>query len=72
MSNCLPNSLSMVAKVRLLTYRKDYTFDGVEYAQFMYKIIMSCATIDLIATTQTLQDNLQNLSVYAAMVYNNI
>jgi hypothetical protein len=30
MSNCLSNSLSMEAKVRLLTYQNDYTFDGVE------------------------------------------
>jgi hypothetical protein len=40
MSNCLSNSLSMEAKVRLLTYRNNYTFDGVEYAPLMYKIIM--------------------------------
>ncbi len=55
----------MEAKVRLLTYRKDYTFDGVEYAPLMYKVIMRLATIDLIATTQTLRDNLQNLGVFA-------
>ncbi len=64
MSNCLSNLLSMEAKVRLLTYRKDYTFDGVEYAPLMYKVIMRLATIDSIATTQTLQDNLQNLGVF--------
>jgi hypothetical protein len=68
MSNCLSNSLSMEAKVRLLTYRNDYTFNGVEYAPLMYKVIMRLATIDLIATTQTLQDNLQNLGVFAAAV----
>jgi hypothetical protein len=52
MNNCLSNSLSMEAKVRLLTYRNDYTFDGVEYASLMYKVIMRLATIDSIATTQ--------------------
>ncbi len=38
MSNCLSNSLSMEAKVRLLTYRNNYTFDRVEYAPLMYNI----------------------------------
>jgi hypothetical protein len=51
MSNCLSNSLSMEAKVRLLTYQNDYTFDRVEYAPLMYKVIMRLATINLIATT---------------------
>ncbi len=72
MSNCLSNSLSMEAKVRLLTYQKDYTFDGVEYAPLMYKVIMRLATINLIATTQTLRDNLQNLGVFAVTVNGNI
>jgi hypothetical protein len=62
----------MVAKVRLLTYRNDYSFDGVEYAPLMYKVIMRLATIDLIATTQTLRDNLQNLGVFAATANGNI
>jgi hypothetical protein len=72
MSNCLSNSLSMEAKVRLLTYRNDYTFGEVEYAPLMYKVIMRLATIDLIATTQTLRYNLQNLGVFAATVSGDI
>jgi hypothetical protein len=72
MSNCLSNSLSMRAKVRLLTYQNDYTFNGVEYAPLMYKVIMRLTTIDLIATTQTLRDNLQNLGVFAATVSGDI
>jgi hypothetical protein len=62
----------MEAKVRLLTYRNNYTLDGVEYAPLMYKVIMRLATIDSIATTQTLRDNLQNLGVFAAMVSGDI
>jgi hypothetical protein len=61
MVNCLANLLSLVAKVRLLTYGKEYTFDSVKYTPVMYKVIMHLATIDSIATTQTLRDNLQNL-----------
>ena len=68
MANCLANLLLLAAKVCLLTYRNEYTFDCVEYALVMYKVIMRLATIDSIATTQTLRDNLQNLMVFAAMV----
>ncbi len=46
MSNCLSNLLSMEAQVRLLTYRNDYTFNGMEYALLMYKVIMRLATIN--------------------------
>jgi hypothetical protein len=38
----------------------------------MYKIIMRLATINSIATTHTLRDNLQNLGVFAVMVKGNI
>jgi hypothetical protein len=62
----------MESKVRLLTYRNDYTFDGVEYAPLMYKVIIRLATIDSIATTQTLWDNLQNLGIFAATVSGHI
>jgi hypothetical protein len=62
----------MEAKVRLLTYGNDNTFNGVEYAPLMYKVIMRLATINSIATTQTLRDNLQNLDVFAATVNGNI
>ncbi len=68
----LANLLSLSAKVQLLTYKNEYIFDGVEYAPLMYKIIMRLATIDSVATTRTLRDNLQNLSVFAATVSGDI
>ncbi len=52
----------------MLTYKNEYIFDGVEYAPLMYKVIMRLATINSVATTQMLRDNLQNLSVFAATV----
>ena len=58
---CLNKLLMASAKASLLTYRNEYTFDGVKYAPLMYKIIMRFATIDSVTTTQTLQDNQQNL-----------
>jgi hypothetical protein len=72
MVNCLANFLSLAAKVRLLTYRNEYTFNGVKYAPVMYKVIMRLATFDSITTTQTLRDNLQNLTVFAATVSGDI
>jgi hypothetical protein len=52
MSICLAKTLTADAQARLLTYRNKYTFDGVEYAPLMYKIIMRLATINSVATTQ--------------------
>ena len=34
----------------------------------MYKVIMRLATMDSVATTQSLRDNLQNLGMFAATV----
>ncbi len=72
MSICLANLLTADAQARLLTYRNEYTFDGVKYAPLMYKIIMGLATIDSVATTQTLRNNLQSLRTYAATVSGDI
>jgi hypothetical protein len=69
---CLGKSLTAEAQARLLTYRNEYTFNGVEYAPLMYKIIMRLATINTVATTQVLRDNLNNLGVFAATVSGNI
>ena len=72
MAICLASSIPAEAQARLLTYRKEYTFNGVECAPLLYKIITRLATIDSVATTQTLGKNLQNLGVFAAMVNGNI
>jgi hypothetical protein len=72
MSMCLNKSLTASARASLLTYRNEYTFNGVEYTPLMYKIGMCLTTIDSVATTQTLRDNLQNLDVFAVTVKGNI
>ncbi len=72
MAICLASSLTAEAQAWLLTYRNEYTFDNVEYAPLLYKIIMRLATIDSIATTQTLQENLQTLGVFVATVNGDI
>jgi hypothetical protein len=58
MSICLAKLLTADAQAILLTYQNKYTFNGVEYAPLVYKTIMRLATINSVATTQTLQDNL--------------
>jgi hypothetical protein len=72
MAICLASLLTAEAQARLLIYRNEYTFDGMEYASLLYKIIMRLATIDSIATTQTLQENLQKLGVFSATVNGDI
>jgi hypothetical protein len=72
MSICLAKSLTADVQARLLTYRNKYTFDGVEYAPLIHKIIMRLATIDSVATTQMLRNNLQSLGTYAIMASGNI
>ncbi len=72
MSICLAKSLMADTQARLLTYQNKYMFNEVKYDPVMYKIIMRLATIDSVATTQTLRNNLQSLGMYAAMVISNI
>jgi hypothetical protein len=72
MAICLASSLTAEAQARFLTYRNKYTFNGVEYAPLLYKIIMRLATINSVATTETLQENLQNLGVFAVTVNGDI
>jgi len=69
---CLGKSLTAEAQARLHTYRNEYNINGMEYATLMYKIIMMLATIDTVATTQVLRDNLNNLGVFAATVNGDI
>ena len=69
---CLGKSFTAEAQARLLTYRNKYTFDGMEYVPLMYKIITRLATINTVATTHVLRDNLNNLGVFAATVNGNI
>jgi hypothetical protein len=47
-------------------------FDGVEYAPLMYKIIMGLATINSVASTQMLRNNLQLLGMFVATVSGDI
>jgi hypothetical protein len=72
MAICLASSLMAEAQARLLTYRNKYTYNGVEYAPLLDKIIMRLATMDSIATMQTLRENLQNLGFFAVTVNGDI
>jgi hypothetical protein len=53
MAICLASSLTTETQARLLIYCNEYTFDSVEYAPLLYKIIMRLVTINSIASRQT-------------------
>ncbi len=72
MGICLLKLLTAEAQACLLTYRKDYLIDEVECAPLMYKVIMRLATINSVATTQALCDNLHALGTFASTVSGNI
>ena len=54
MAQCLTMSLTSAVKTRLEVFQSQYTFDDVEYGLLIYKKIMQLATIDSVATTETL------------------
>jgi hypothetical protein len=65
---CLSKSLTTETKAKHLTHRSNFTFDGIKYTPLMYKVIIHLATMDSVATTQTLRD----LGTFAAMVKGDI
>ncbi len=70
---CLGKSLTAAAQAKLLAHSSEFTFNDVEYAPLMYKIIMRLTTMmDSVATTQSLHKNLQNLATFAATVQGDI
>ncbi len=72
MAQCLKKSPTVASLARLKPYQAQYMFEGVEYRPLMYKTIMRLATINSIATTETLRANLNNLPSYAATVNGNV
>jgi hypothetical protein len=72
MSICLAKLLTADVQARLLNYHNEYTSDGVEYTPLVYKTIMRLATINSVATTQMLRNNLQSLGMYEALVSSDI
>jgi hypothetical protein len=47
---CLGKSLTASAQAKLLAHRSKFTFNGIEYALLMYKIIMWLTTMDSVAS----------------------
>jgi hypothetical protein len=72
MCTCLSKSLTASAQAQLLAIWSEFTFDGVEYPTLMCKIIMRLTTMDSVATTQSLRENLQALAMYVATVKGDI
>jgi hypothetical protein len=72
MAQCVKKSLTAASLARLKPYQVQYMFEGVEYGLLMYKTILRLATIDSIATTETLHANLNNLPSYDVSVNGNV
>ena len=72
MCACLSKTLTASAQAKLLACHSEFTFDGIEYAPLMYKIIMRLTTMDSVATNQSLRENLQALATFAATVQGDI
>ncbi len=72
MASCLSQLLTANTTARLLIVHHKYTFDGVKYTPLMLKTIMGLATIDSVATTQSLRDNLHALGSFSATVNGDI
>jgi hypothetical protein len=68
---CLKSSLTTPALACLEPYQAQFTFDGIKYATLMYKIVIRLATINSVATTESLFNNLDNLPFYPASVNGN-
>jgi hypothetical protein len=72
MASCLSQLLTADAQAKLLVNRNKNTFDGVEYTPLMHKTIMGLATIDSIAITKSLRDNLHTLGTFSVTVNEDI
>ncbi len=72
MASCLSQLLAANATARLLIVCHKYTFDEVEYTPLMLKTIMGLATINSVATTQSLRDNLHALGTFSVTVNRDI
>jgi hypothetical protein len=72
MSECIMKTLTPAARVRLLPFRGDYKIDDVIYAPLLHKKIMALATINSVATTNTLRSNLRKLPTYCSTIKGDI
>lgn len=72
MYECLVNSLTDVARVKIAPDSDQYTVNGVRCGPLLYKYMMAKATIDTRATLSFIRENISNLNTYITTVSSNI
>lgn len=72
MYECLVNSLTESARVKIAPDSEQYTINGVRCGPLLYRYIMAKATIDTRATLSFIRENISNLDSYITTVSSNI
>jgi hypothetical protein len=72
MAECIMSTLSASARARLLPFRNEIEHNNVVYAPLLHKKVMALATIDFVATTETLRSNLREITTNCATVKGDI
>jgi hypothetical protein len=68
MQKCMWDSLTTEFQLKLATYKKVYTMDGLICAPLLHKVIMRVAIMDSVATNKLLREQMNNLLAYAVEV----
>ena len=72
MYECLVNSLTESARVKIAPDSEQYTINGVRCGPLLYRYMMARASIDTRATLSFIRENISNLDTYIATVGSNI
>ncbi len=72
MQKCTWDSLTTEFQLKLTTYKKEYTMDGLICAPLLNKVIMCVATMYSVATIKLLREQMYNLPAYAVEVKGDI
>ena len=72
MYECLVNSLTEAARVKISPDSDQYTINGVRCGPMLYRYMMGKASIDTRATLSFIRENISNLDTYISTVGSNI
>lgn len=72
MYECLVNSLTEAARVKIAPDSDQYTIEGVRCGPLLYRYMMGKASIDSRATLSFIRENISNLDTYITTIGSNI
>ena len=72
MYECLVNSLTEAARIKIAPDSDQYTINGVRCGPLLYRYMMAKASIDTRATLSFIRENISNLDTYITTVSSNI